>query len=85
MEEKRNERNKKTRTLKMQIDEKMQQEGSKIDEQNPAKAVPGGRKSMEKWWKDGGPAEGAMAAYFASRKQIRLRLLHFGFVLSTLP
>ena len=32
MEEKRNERNKKTRTPKMQIDEKMQQEGSKNDE-----------------------------------------------------
>ena len=33
MEEKRNERNKKSRTPKMKIDEKMQQEGSKNDEQ----------------------------------------------------
>ena len=41
--------------------------------------------AVEKQWSDGGPAEGAMAAYLASRKQIRLRLLHFGFVLLTLP
>ena len=32
MEEKRNERNNKSRTPKMKIDEKMQQEGSKNDE-----------------------------------------------------
>ena len=43
------------------------------------------REAVEKVWPGGGPAEGAMAAYFASRKQIRLRLLHFGFVLLTLP
>ena len=33
--------------------------------------------AVEKQWSDGGPAEGAMAAYFASRKQIRFRLLQF--------
>ena len=34
------------------------------------------RKGQERVRKGLGPAEGAMAAYFASRKQIRLWLLH---------
>ena len=44
MEEKRHERNKKSRTPKMKIDEKMQQEAPKKDNKNHEKSVPGGWK-----------------------------------------
>ena len=48
MEEKRNERNNKSRTPKMKIDEKMQQEGSKNDEKIKKIGVQGS-KNQGKW------------------------------------
>ena len=48
MEEKRNERNNKSRTPKMKIDEKMQQEGSKNDEKIKKIGVQGS-KNRGKW------------------------------------
>ena len=57
MEEKRNERNNKSRTPKMKIDEKMQQEGSKNDEKIGIWGVEKSRKNREggafKRWKQG--------------------------------
>ena len=48
MEEKRNERNNKSRAPKMKIDEKMQQEGSKNDEKS-SKIGPWGSENRGKW------------------------------------